>query len=350
MNASLDHAVESDTPRNGVLTAIEDFLTSFPGLELLVVSGFHGLALLIPEARSEELASAIAPWRFAAPIREYVERLESARVHLFTELCEEQERRSRMKQQARASAGRYLELLKQCLTGSLIRDQGWTTPETVEEFSAARRDEGRDWPLHAATMVGRRRLDSLHRCIEDLLIREVPGDLIETGVWRGGAVILMRAVLEAWGVSDRYVWAADSFAGFPPKTDLEGFAADDDNDFSGYWQLAVAIDEVKTNFATYGLLDKQVRFLEGWFRDTLPGAPIERLALIRLDGDLYESTIDALEALYPKLGVGGYLIVDDYGAIEACRQAVHDYRAAHQICDEIHEIDWTGVYWIRYNS
>jgi len=112
-------------------------------------------------------------------------------------------------------------------------------------------------------------------------------------------------------------------------------------------QLAIPMEEVQLNFARYGLLDEQVRFLPGWFRDTLPSAPIEKLALLRLDGDLYESTMDGLVNLYPKLSVGGYVIIDDYGAIEACKQAVHDYRASHGITEEIHVIDWTGAYWQR---
>src|SRR5207244_9250758 len=105
--------------------------------------------------------------------------------------------------------------------------------------------------------------------------------------------------------------------------------------------------QVKANFDRYGLLDHQVRFLKGWFRDTLPGAPIEKLAVLRLDGDMYESTMDALTNLYPKLAVGGYLIVDDDGYAPACRQAVQDYRQAHGIKEKILEIDWTGVYWHR---
>ncbi len=90
-----------------------------------------------------------------------------------------------------------------------------------------------------------------------------------------------------------------------------------------------------------------MRFLEGWFRDTLPNAPIESLAVIRLDGDLYESTTDALAALYPKLSPGGFVIVDDYGAFEPCRRAVDDYRATRGIDDAIEEVDWTGVCWRR---
>jgi hypothetical protein len=108
--------------------------------------------------------------------------------------------------------------------------------------------------------------------------------------------------------------------------------------------LVVSLDEVQANFARYGLLDEQVRFLPGWFRDTLATAPIERLAVLRLDGDMYESTIVALRALYPRLSRGGFVIVDDY-ALDRCRQAVNDFRAEEGIEDRIVPIDGTGVYW-----
>ena len=175
---------------------------------------------------------------------------------------------------------------------------------------------------------------------------DVPGDLIETGTWRGGATILMRGILAAYGVTDRCVWVADSFEGLPTP-DGRQYPADDGVDLSGVGILKVDVDRVRANFDRYGLLDDQVQFLEGWFRDTLPNAPIESLAVIRLDGDLYESTADTLAALYPKLSPGGFVIVDDYGAFEPCCRAVDDYRAAHGIDDPIEEVDWTGVCWRR---
>ena len=82
--------------------------------------------------------------------------------------------------------------------------------------------------------------------------------------------------------------------------------------------LAVPEEEVKANFRRYGLLDDQVRFLPGWFKDTLQDAPIDRIAVLRLDGDLYESTIQALDALYPRVSPGGFCIIDDYLAVKAC--------------------------------
>ncbi|MDH4095368.1 MAG: TylF/MycF family methyltransferase [Betaproteobacteria bacterium] len=236
----------------------------------------------------------------------------------------------------------YLDLLKRALTNLIYQDRGLIEGET-RPFDLRRRGEGEDWPEHAHTMIGIKRLDALHFCVEDVLDRGVPGDFIETGVWRGGACIFMRGVLKVRGVTDRIVWLADSFQGLPPP-DVARYPQDAGLDFSHRKELAIPLEEVQENFRRYGLLDEQVQFLKGWFHDTLPGAPVERLAVLRLDGDLYQSTMDALTSLYPKLERGGYAIVDDY-SIDACRQAVGDYRARHGISEEIVPIDWSGVLW-----
>jgi O-methyltransferase len=214
--------------------------------------------------------------------------------------------------------------------------------ELVLKPDGAARSVGGDYPSDAETMIGMARLTNIEQCLIDLLERDIPGDVIETGVWRGGAVIFMRAVLRAYGDQTRVVWAADSFEGLPSAT-----LSDRETGADHFWKiahLAVSEDEVRANFEKYGLLDERVRFLRGWFRDTLATAPIERLSLLRLDGDMYESTMDALSALYPKLSPGGYVIVDDY-AITACRNAVEDYRREFAIEDPIEQIDWTGVFW-----
>lgn len=267
------------------------------------------------------------------------------------------------------SRERYVTLLQGCLTRELFLDEethdisrseweplvGSGLRDAMREKhwritrlggDVHKRDTGNDWPPTAETMVGRQRLSNVRACVESVLSDEVPGDLIETGVWRGGVTILMRGILAAWGDIDRRVWVADSFQGLPTP-DTEAFPADEGHDLSGVATLAVSAEQVQANFARYDLLDDQVQFLEGWFRDTLPTAPIEHLAVLRLDGDLYESTMDALDALYPKVSIGGYVIVDDYGAWEPCRKAVDDYRRAHGITDEIVKVDWTGVYWRR---
>lgn len=212
-------------------------------------------------------------------------------------------------------------------------------------FDREKRLTGAEWPpiAFAHTMIGIKRLDNLQMCIEDVVKNRVPGDLIETGVWRGGATIFMRAILKAYEVTDRYVWVADSFEGLPAP-DPAAYPADEGDTLHTFDFLRVSLEEVQANFARYNLLDDQVRFLKGWFKDTLPSAPIQRLAVMRLDGDMYESTMDTLSYLYPKLSVGGYAIVDDY-FLKGCRQAVHDFRSRHGIADAIIDIDGLGAYW-----
>jgi O-methyltransferase len=226
-----------------------------------------------------------------------------------------------------------------------LAQRGVLLMEVVPAPQPGVREEGRDWPSEAETMIGLTRLDNLQACCEDVLQQGVPGDFIETGVWRGGASIFMRAILAVHAETARTVWVADSFQGLP-KPDPR-YPADAADRWWAYTELAVPLETVQANFARYGLLDGQVRFLPGFFKDTLANAPIEQLAILRLDGDMYESTMDALTALYPKLAPGGYCIVDDYFAIAACREAVETYRTAQGIREPITQIDWGGGYWRR---
>jgi len=255
------------------------------------------------------------------------------------------------------AATRYIELLKRCVgnfvyadDGDLLhapketRADGRLTATSAMPISAEQRRLGRVWPARAHSMIGLVRLDNLQMCVETALRDGVPGDFIETGVWRGGACILMRGILAAHGVRDRVVWVADSFRGLPPS-DKARYPAECDFPLDVYADLAVSQETVRANFARYGLLDDQVRFLEGWFRDTLPTAPIERLAVLRLDGDLYESTMDALANLYHRLSPGGFVIIDDYQEIAACDAAVHDFRGAHGISEPIQKLEAVGAWW-----
>ena len=190
----------------------------------------------------------------------------------------------------------------------------------------------------AETMVGTKQLDNIQFCVTDVLKRHIPGDVIECGAWRGGVTILMRAVLRAYADTEKTVWVADSFEGLPkPITQV------DSNLEQG--MMAVSQEEVQENFARYGLFDDRVRFLKGYFNKTLPTAPISKLSVLRADGDLYESQMDVLNNLYPKLSAGGYAIVDDYFELSGCKRAIDEYRQAHNITEEIKRIDAEGVYW-----
>ncbi len=234
----------------------------------------------------------------------------------------------------------YLTLIRDSLTGILNNDP----PLSGGVYNAETRKYGWDWPSTALTMIGTKRMDNLHSLMESAIGNNIPGDFIETGVWRGGAVIYMRAVLKAYRIPSRIVWVADSFKGLP-EPDVIKYPADKDSEFFKYKELTVSRSEVEQNFKKYGLLDKQVAFLEGWFRDTLPKAPIKKLALMRLDGDMYESTMCALVALYDKLSPGGYVIVDDYHIVAACKVAVSDFFSQRGFQPKLKEIDGVGVYW-----
>jgi hypothetical protein len=220
----------------------------------------------------------------------------------------------------------------------------WASSVVLKEpADSVQRTLGLDWPESAETMIGLKRMENIRYCVTRILEDGIPGDFIETGVWRGGAAIFMRAILKVYG-DTRRVWLADSFQGLP-KPDEEKYPLDKGSSFWRYNdRLAVSLDQVKRNFERYGLLDDAVCFLPGWFRDTLPTAPIDQLALLRLDGDMYESTMDGLVNLYHKVSPGGFVIVDDYSILE-CQKAVTDFRSARGIADQIVPIDGSAVFW-----
>jgi O-methyltransferase len=255
----------------------------------------------------------------------------------------------------------YIELLKGCLLASLYEESAWRIYEPrsrlrsfitkllayrnfalvkLERFDPELREDGRDWPMFGYTMIGRKRLNNIEFCVREIVAHQVPGDLVETGVWRGGAVIFMKGLLSAIGET-RTIWACGSFEGMPvPKGSKDGV------DLSYLRYLAVSVEQVQENFRRFGLLDGHVKFLKGWFCDTLANAPIDRIALLRLDGDLYSSTMDVLTALYHKVSPGGYVIVDDYGSWPECKRAVHDFIATNNLIITIREVgDGIGAFW-----
>lgn len=238
----------------------------------------------------------------------------------------------------------YLDLMSESLIGRLNVEPPLPACKN-KTYDETYRDRGWDWPATAPSMIGAKRMGNLRRECERVLKEGVAGDFMETGVWRGGACMMMRAVLKAYGVTDRRVIAADTFAGLPPPT--AGVEADQNSYLHSVPDFSVPLAEVRAAFERYQLLDQQVVFLEGLFRDTLPHAPVERLAVLRLDADMYESTMDGFEHLYGKLSSGGSLIVDDYFLFEAHRKAVDEYRAAHAIAEPIERIDDFGGFWVK---
>jgi O-methyltransferase len=266
----------------------------------------------------------------------------------------------------------YLDLLKGCLSRSLFGERhkplfqprvshGWRriwwnglyppvrsllAAVDLELVRTARFDPelsriGSYQHSNAESMIGLTGLENVQQCVIDCLRRGVPGDLMECGVWRGGTTILMRAILQLYGDTDRKVWVADSFDGCPkPREEAEAGDKHWENNF-----IAVHLEQVRENFARYGMLDDRVVFLRGWFSDTLPSAPIGRLAVLRVDADMYSSTMDVLNALYHKVTPSGYVIIDDYYTITICRQAVDEFRSANGITEPIVAVDQCRAFW-----
>jgi O-methyltransferase len=237
----------------------------------------------------------------------------------------------------------YLDLLIKILTNMIYGDPS-TNPQSTGPFQPALRLEGRDWPAVAHTMVGVRRLENIRLLAQQAIYRGKPGDLLEAGVWRGGCCILMRGILAANAIRDRKIYVVDSFEGLPPPNP-HLFPQDEGLNLHLYTELAVSLGQVKANFARYGLLYDQVVFVKGLFQNTLPSLDAGPFALIRLDGDLYESTYVCLEALYPKLSSGGFIILDDYKLIPSVKSAATDYRIRFGIESPIYDIDWSSVWW-----
>lgn len=267
---------------------------------------------------------------------------------------------------------KYLDLLKGCLSRSLFGERyrplyrppvshGWRRiwwslvypplrailgKVNLELVRRARYDpeanaRGEYHHSEAESMIGITGLSNVEACVIDCLRRNVPGDLMEAGVWRGGTTMFMRAILNLYGDTTRKVWVADSFEGCPkPREEQEKGDSHWQNNF-----IAVDLDTVKANFLRYDLLDDRVCFLRGWFCDTLPNAPIKQLAVLRIDGDMYSSTMDVLRAMYHRVSPGGYVIIDDYYTIEICRQAVDDFRAQDGIENPILPVDACRGYW-----
>jgi len=224
-----------------------------------------------------------------------------------------------------------------------LRDIGRVLPDDLSDIQRHKVD-GKAYGLAGShTMIGLQRLHQLERCAETLFEEGVPGDFLEAGVCQGGAAIFLRALQVSHGQGHRRLWAADSFAGLPPATspvDLElGMHLD------GLEWLSYSLEEVRENFRRYDLLDEGVQFLPGWFRDSLSHAPVEQIALLRLDGDLYSSTRETLDALYSRVAPSGFVVVDDYFHLPSCTRAVDEFRAAWRIEAPIVRGDWNSAQW-----
>jgi hypothetical protein len=245
------------------------------------------------------------------------------------------------------SRSRYLDLLEKSLRNAIYGESPlemrWRALFQRLRHPYATRHGVLRWPARAHTMLNAVRLHHLRELVERTIRENIPGHYIETGVWRGGACIMMKGVLTAYGIADRLVYCADTFAGLP-RPDAK-YRSDRGDRLHAFRELAVSEETVRRNFAAYDLLDDGVVFLKGRFADTLPNLSNVAFALIRLDGDMYGSTISALSNLYDRLSSGGFVIVDDYGDLRSCAKAVHDFLDQRGLRVEIQPLDHSCVWW-----
>jgi O-methyltransferase len=237
----------------------------------------------------------------------------------------------------------YLNLLIRTLTNSMY-------PESEDK------SKNGGWPLYSHTMLPTEKLNTIRYCIDYCLENDIDGDLIETGVWRGGAVIFMEGVLHASGALNKKVYVADSFEGLPCPS-IGGCEEDAGSGYFGQrgargklpWaerhkeELSIGLEEVKNNFKKYNLLKDNVFFVKGFFEHSMKNIDIDKLCLLRLDGDMYSSTIVVLNELYDKVTKGGFVIIDDWKLPQA-QKAVVDFRKNNNITEPLLR-DGTGVFW-----
>ena len=233
------------------------------------------------------------------------------------------------KEQGRSMLQNWLDIVKDALTGALLRTPslkpGIGNNLEQQHFNFDLRNVGLDWPQFGFTMVGRKRLDSLERIVFDVVANSKLGDFIECGVWRGGASIFAAILFDVLSQTDRRVFVADSFRGLPRASN-----AHDEDRWSKMPFLQVSQEEVEANFRNFRALRPNVRFVRGYFNESLPRirSEIKALSILRLDGDMYESCADIIANLFDKLVVGGYMIVDDWFGFP-CKDAVEDFFKYH---------------------
>ncbi len=236
----------------------------------------------------------------------------------------------------------------QRLRRSLGAPRRGAEPAKAPDFSAeVRATIARVMPF---TMTSPERINALVTALEYIVRRGIPGDIVECGVWRGGSMMAAAETLTRLGDERRRLFLFDTFDGMPPPAEEDrnyrGEAASellDAADRSSAWVWAVAqLDDVRANMASTGYPDERIVYVQGRVEDTIPAQAPERIALLRLDTDWYESTKHELEHLFPRLSPGGILIIDDYGHWAGARKAVDEYLDEQNMPCFLCRIDYTG--------
>lgn len=201
------------------------------------------------------------------------------------------------------------------------------------------------------TMTSLERVAALRKSVEYVVRHEIPGDIVECGVWKGGSMMAVAQTLTELGAK-RKLYLFDTFEGMSEPTDfdkdLHGESAASclqrhagEKDTSWMWAYS-PIEEVQRNLQSTGYGMEDVEFVQGKVEETIPANAPEKIAILRLDTDWYESTLHELQHLYPRLSAGGILIIDDYGHWDGARRAVDEYLEANHLKILLNRIDYTG--------
>ncbi len=199
------------------------------------------------------------------------------------------------------------------------------------------------------TMTSPERILAFRDALRHVCRHTIPGDIVECGVWRGGSMMAAAITLLAVG-QRRPLWLYDTFEGMSPPadtdrdvhgTDAATLLAAEDRRTGDTWCYS-PLEDVTANVLATGYPADLVRFVQGRVEETIPAHAPEQIAVLRLDTDWYESTRHELEHLYPRLAVGGVLIIDDYGHWEGARRAVDEYIESTGVRLLLSRIDYTG--------
>ncbi|MFP5256339.1 MAG: CmcI family methyltransferase [Acidimicrobiia bacterium] len=372
MNLELDNAEHEGGPRNGVMTALDDFMAEHDRpLRCLVLPVYYGLAVVAEEERlaaNPALAALFDHWegpegqRAATSLAEGI-RLDEA---IFTQAWVRA-----LRQQIERGAERYLAVTKAALLDEHYLDNevrlehlgrllGQERPDLAPLRDPARllraqhqrisraRAAGRsldgdgNLAFYPYTDMGRAQLDHLQAALDLVRAGPVPGDVAEVGVGRGGGAMFLRAYLEAHEVPDRRVWVADRF--LATVDDAAEAPANDTALAAAVRRSGADLHQVRDGFARFGLLDDSVRFLQGAPATTVPAAGIEQLALVRFGPGLGDELAPAIEAVHPHLAPGAVVVVAGTSS-PAVEAAVVEARRRVGIDAPLERVDWNALTW-----
>src|SRR6267378_4047391 len=201
------------------------------------------------------------------------------------------------------------------------------------------------------TMTSPERAYALIQAVRYVVSANVPGSIVECGVWQGGSMMAVAYALQALNRSDRDLYLFDTFEGMARPTDsdvaytgaqaLSEFEIKKTGKDSSEWCRA-SVEDVRSNLLRTGYDKERLKFIKGKVEDTIPNSAPNEISILRLDTDWYQSTRHELIHLYPRLAKGGVLIIDDYGYWQGCRKAVDEYFAQQQEPILLNRVDHTG--------